>query len=291
MARTKKTPKGPGQGRPGIARKYAKEGQRPAKPQTDEDQDLKTAMQSLRAPQDDHHTQDTQDLDIDFSAALAEPQKPENPNSPLVDNNIYIYNNDISRQVLIERENINLVDSNNPQKTNHRKTNKNKDDKVLIPEIIDDNPPNETFDLKSQLTLKELNFIEFYLTGNYTIEKAMIAAGYNGYHQDTLYKMSRKIIQRYESQAGDHRKIMRAMGYGEVKVIEMMIEAATKFKSETVRQKARETLGKWLGIQTEVIDGTEGITIVIRGTKSATSPEQPQPTAPPAPTIKTRMIK
>jgi hypothetical protein len=53
------------------------------------------------------------------------------------------------------------------------------------------------------------------------------------------------------------------MGYGEVRVIEMLIEAATKFKSETVKLNARIALAKALGLQKEVVDGVQGVKIVI----------------------------
>jgi hypothetical protein len=56
---------------------------------------------------------------------------------------------------------------------------------------------------------------------------------------------------------------MRALGWGEVRVLQSLIEAATLFKSETVRLHAREALAKCLGIQKEAIEGVEGITIMI----------------------------
>jgi hypothetical protein len=118
-------------------------------------------------------------------------------------------------------------------------------------------------DLKGQLTIREVRFIELRFVEGMTTDKAMIAAGYGNYSQKQRYRIATKIVQKYESQGGDHQKIMRAMGYGEVRVIELLIEAATKFKSEAVRLNARIALAKALGLQKEVIDGVQGVKIII----------------------------
>jgi phage terminase small subunit len=120
-------------------------------------------------------------------------------------------------------------------------------------------------DLKSQLTGKELRFIELYLSGNHTIDSALISVGYAGYHPNSLYRIGRRIVRKYESLAGDHRKIMREMGYGETKAIEMLIDSATNAKSEMVRLNARSTLAKCLGLHQDVVAVNQGIQIVIKG--------------------------
>ena len=121
------------------------------------------------------------------------------------------------------------------------------------------------FNMKATMTAKELKFIEAHFSGEYTIIQSMKLAGYDGIEDNSLYKLARNIVHKYERQAPDKREIMRALGYGEVKAIQMMIDAATRFRSETVRLNARATLGKWLGLQQEEIDAGEGITIVVRG--------------------------
>ena len=118
---------------------------------------------------------------------------------------------------------------------------------------------------------KELKFLELYLSGNYTQVKAMIAAGYVGYNKTALHLAAKRIVGKYELGTGDHRKIMRALGWGEIRVLQSLIEAATEFKSETVRLHAREALAKCLGIQKEVLEGVEGIQIVINS-----SPREPE---------------
>lgn len=124
---------------------------------------------------------------------------------------------------------------------------------------------DEKFALSGQLTMMELRFIEFYLTGDLTVDKAMESAGYKGYHKKSLYRLGRKIVDKYESSAGDHRKIMRAMGYGETKAIEMLIDSAENAKSEMVKLTARITLAKCLGLHQDVVAVNQGIQIIIRG--------------------------
>jgi len=123
----------------------------------------------------------------------------------------------------------------------------------------------EDFDLKTQVTEKELKFIQLYLSGEYTTEIAMNLSGYENLHPRYKYFLASKIIQKYESQAGDHRKIMRAMGYGETKAINMLIDSATNAKSEMVRLNARAILAKCLGLHQDVVAANQGIQIIIKG--------------------------
>ena len=137
--------------------------------------------------------------------------------------------------------------------------------KQAKPKGLQDEVSEEKFDLKGQLTLKELRFVEFYLTGDLTVDKAMESAGYKGYHRKSLYRLGRKIVEKYESSAGDHRKIMREMGYGETKAIKMLIDSATNAKSEMVRLNARAILAKCLGLHQDVVAVNQGIQIIITG--------------------------
>lgn len=72
---------------------------------------------------------------------------------------------------------------------------------------------------------------------------------------------------------------MRAMGYGETKVIEMLIDSAENAKSEVVRLNARVILAKCLGMMRETMDIQTGISIII----------QPNQTPPPEPNGGNRM--
>lgn len=138
---------------------------------------------------------------------------------------------------------------------------------ILVPEIgeNDDLRQQNGIKLKDQLTAMEAKFIELYLSGQLSVDKAMIAAGYEGYHPNSLYRLGRKIVQKYESSAGDHRKIMRAMGYGETKAIEMLIDSAKNAKSDMVKLNARIALAKCLGLNNDVIQTHLGVNIIITG--------------------------
>ena len=95
-------------------------------------------------------------------------------------------------------------------------------------------------DLKANMTQRELKFLEIYLTGKHNIDKAMILAGYEGYHPNSLYRLGRKIVQKYEQQAGDHRKIFRAIGAGEIAVAQGLLNLArtprARWSSSTLGQ-------------------------------------------------------
>lgn len=146
---------------------------------------------------------------------------------------------------------------------------------------FDDNPDRPTVNLKDKLTEKELRFLEIYMSGRYTIDKAMIAAGYTGYNLKYLYRLSRKIVEKYESQADDHRKIFRAMGAGELAVVEGLLKLARTAKSEMVKLNAWSMIAKCLGLTKEIIEGAGGVTIIFEGSDQAQ--EQALPGAPPLP--------
>lgn len=285
MTRPKKTPKNPGRGRPGQPRKYAKD-----KPP----QAPKTARQPPAATTPEPHG-----LEIDFFTPplMTTPDhppspEPETPQNPLIDNNIYIDNKGISKKIVIERGiKNNKVDSNNPPQDQQDI----KENSPLVPEIIEDTQTDQSFDLKSQLTVKELNFIEIYLSGGLNENQAMDLAGYKGLHPTYQRKLACKIIAKYECQAGDRRNIMRARGYGEVKILDLLIESATKAKSETVKLNARIALAKCIGMHKEVLEGLEeGITLVFQAvppTQDRVRQEPGTPTAPISPGPRVRMIK
>ena len=119
------------------------------------------------------------------------------------------------------------------------------------------------FDLTGKMTDKETRFIYFYMAGGISVEIAMILAGYKGYHPHHLYQLGKKIINKHECQAGDHRKIFRAVGAGETAIAMGLLHLAQNAKSEMVRLNAWTALAKCLGLNKEVVEGVEGIQIVI----------------------------
>jgi hypothetical protein len=135
---------------------------------------------------------------------------------------------------------------------------------------------------KEQLTLKEMNFLQIYFSGRITIEKAMIAAGYKDYNPKWRYVIARKILEKYESQAGDHRKIFREIGAGEVAVVRGLLELAQNARSENVRRQAWADIAACLGLKKEILEPFQGVQVIIRGKEDkpgdqATKPETDKP--------------
>ena len=130
---------------------------------------------------------------------------------------------------------------------------------------FDDNPDRPTVNLKDKLTEKELRFVEIYMSGNYTQVNALKSAGYTDYNEKYLEFLARKIIGKYESQVEDHRIICRALGAGEVAVINGLLNLAQGAKSEMVRLNAWSQLSKILGLTKEILEGAGGLTIVFEG--------------------------
>ena len=126
--------------------------------------------------------------------------------------------------------------------------------------------------LKGKMTLKELKFIGLHFSGEQGTLKSMKLAGYKAAHDSYLFLLAKKIIEKYESQVGDHRILGRAMGAGEVKVFKSLI-ALMADKSPLIRLNATTQLAKILGMTKEQIDGAGGITIIF---------EQPDAPGPPA---------
>jgi hypothetical protein len=104
----------------------------------------------------------------------------------------------------------------------------------------------------------------------------MILAGFEGYHPNSLYRLGRKIVQKYEHQAGDHRKIFRAVGAGETAIAMGLLYLAQNVKSEAVKLNAWATLAKCLGHTKEVVEGVEGIQIVINSSRTLREPKPGQ---------------
>jgi orotate phosphoribosyltransferase-like protein len=155
--------------------------------------------------------------------------------------------------------------------------------KSIDPEILNLETETDRIDCKSALTLQEQIFLDLNLIEKKSIKDAMIQAGYQDLPERTIYFRAKKILQKYESRAEDHRNIMRAVGAGEVAVISKMWEEAQTAQSAVARVQALTTLGKWLGLAKEVVEGVQGVTIVIQ----APDPQQQavSPGPPPLPAL------
>jgi uncharacterized protein (DUF2384 family) len=112
-----------------------------------------------------------------------------------------------------------------------------------------------------------LTFIENFLTGDQTLEDAMISAGYHGYHPNSLYRLGRKIVQKYE-QSAQGREILRSTGFGEVEVSRRMAHLARSSRSEVVRLRAVELAAKCLGMLEAQDQANQWVTVIIQAIDS-----------------------
>jgi len=151
--------------------------------------------------------------------------------------------------------------------------------KSIDPEILDLEAQTDKIDCKSALTLQEQIFLDLHLIEKKAIKDAMIQAGYQNLPERTIYFRAKKILQKYEAKERDHRFIMRTIGCGEVAVISKMWEEAQNAQSAVARVQALTTLGKWLGLAKEIVEGRQGITIIIEGPRGERT-EVPPPQQP-----------
>ncbi len=165
-------------------------------------------------------------------------------------------------------------------------------DKLIL--VDDMEEVSSARDLKSQMTVKELNFIQILVTQAVREIDAIKAAGYESKNEKYLYFLARKIIEKYESQAADHRKIFRALGAGEVRICRGLLSIAEDKKNPAdVRRKAWADLASCMGLKSEVVESFQGVSIIIRGENDGDLPpgSQGKPLALPAPPKVTQIIK
>ena len=142
--------------------------------------------------------------------------------------------------------------------------------KSIDPGILNLETETDRIDCKSALTLQEQIFLDLHLIEKKSIKDAMIQAGYQDLPERTIYFRAKKILQKYESRAEDHRNIMRAVGAGEVAVITRLWHEAQNASGAGARVQALTTLGKWLGLDKEVLQGSQGFTIIIQAPDATT---------------------
>ncbi len=145
--------------------------------------------------------------------------------------------------------------------------------------IEDKNDYRGSHRVKDLLNRKELIFIDNYLTGNMTIEDAMLSAGYVGYHRDSLYRIARKIVRRYEAST-EGREIMRSIGFGEISVSRGMQTLARESKSDVVKLRSFELAAKCLGMMEAGPGAGQQVTVIIQALDSPTQVNIQGPAGP-----------
>lgn len=130
------------------------------------------------------------------------------------------------------------------------------------------NDINHLYDQKEKLTKRELDFLVFHLALGQSKIDAIKSAGYRASHGSYLYLLAKKIVEKYEAQTEDHRKIFRSMGAGEVFVAKGLIGLAKDSKSDMVKLNAYAQIAKILGLTKDQVQGNQGIMIIFKGAQA-----------------------
>lgn len=118
--------------------------------------------------------------------------------------------------------------------------------------------------LKERLKIKEIKFLEYFISGNYTINEAMILAGYGNLNPRYIYTLASKILRKYEEAAPDAKKIFRDIGFGELSVAKGIKRLAQHGKSEVVQLNAHALAAKCLQMTQEAPAINVGFQVVIK---------------------------
>ena len=149
--------------------------------------------------------------------------------------------------------------------------------------IKNDNPDfNSARALGEQLTVKELKFLEIYLSGEADRIKSMKLAGYDGYSESMLYLISRKIVEKYEAGGGVGPKVLRAVGLGELKIAKLLKSLAETAKSDLVRLEALKFAANCLGMS-KPDETFQGFSIVFNPPAGGSAADKPVEAAPAVP--------
>jgi len=149
--------------------------------------------------------------------------------------------------------------------------------------IKNDNPDfNSARALGEQLTVKELKFLEIYLSGEGDRIQSMKLAGYDGLSDSMLYLISRKIVEKYEAGGGVGPKVLRAVGLGELKIAKLLKSIAETAKSDLVRLEALKFAANCLGMS-KPDETFQGFSIVFNPPAGGSAADKPVEAAPAVP--------
>ena len=138
-------------------------------------------------------------------------------------------------------------------------------------------------DQKSALTLQEIGFLENYFISPYspredepTKDQAMVAAGYGHFSAQYRNRLANKILRKYESQAGDVRKIFCDIGFGQTQIARGIKHKAENAVSEMVALNALKLAAQCTRMVEEPQASHQGVNIIINcGTEPAGGPGAP----------------
>jgi hypothetical protein len=181
---------------------------------------------------------------IDVADAIASP--PEGEDS--------LYNINILPYSVVENNEDNINHSNSSLDKSHHDP------------IIQHNDESTSIRFEQPLTERETLLLELYFSGRADLGKAVKMAGYRTRGKSMREYIGRRVIEKLE-QSTSGRDIFRKLGLGEVTIGLLLLQIASDPRAgANARIAALATASKCIGLQREVIEGSEGAEIVINMT-------------------------
>jgi hypothetical protein len=214
------------------------------------------------------------------------PQPGEKPDTPLsITNDIYIDDDVINNGcdiILDDNSNIDSQDnisnkattiphlpitkpSNNPQTPQQH--NDYEDDPLDIPDVKLNNP----------FTPQEKKFLEIYLSGRVSRDKALLQSGYRIRDPEKRKLVANRILEKHVRRV-DLRQILRSVGLSEIRIAKMVLQIAEDLNnSAKTRLAALELAAKMLGMTRDSETGYQGAEIVIEAGAGLDGVQPPDP--------------
>jgi len=160
---------------------------------------------------------------------------------------------------------------NNPHTTQH--LDDYDDDPLDIPEV----------NLTKPFTKQEKKFLEIYLSGKVSREKALALSGYKITDNKKSIIIANRILEKHVRRV-DLRQILRSVGLSEIRIAKMVLQIAEDLTNTAkTRLAALELAAKMLGMTRDFDTGYQGAEIVIEagadvGDQALDQEQQAQPT-------------
>lgn len=150
-------------------------------------------------------------------------------------------------------------------------------------DVFEASAPSRLVDQKTPLTLQEIGFLENFFLVPYSPQaeeisqdQAMIAAGFGHLSKPYRSRIAKKILRKYESQAGDVRKIFCDIGLGQTQIARGIKHKAENAVSEMVALNALKLAAQCTRMVEEPQASHQGVNIIINcGTEPAGGPGAP----------------
>ena len=190
----------------------------------------------------------------------------------IVDDNSNIDSHDnISNNATTKHQLPTINPNNNPHTTQH--LDDYDDDPLDIPEV----------NLTTPFTKQEKKFLEIYLSGRVSRDKALTLSGLNIKEPHKRNLTANRILEKHVRRV-DLRQILRSVGLSEIRIAKMILQIAEDLTNTAkTRLAALELAAKIMGMARDTDTGYQGAEIVIEagadvGDQALDQEQQAQPT-------------